>query len=150
VHALRAEIVKEGTPTHNGGNEEPSPTDGGVAPASDGIRVGYTNVRTTVAAHLVDAAIATARGVKLPASKLRLVTVAPPLTGPFWSLPNGSVMIADNPGTGCTEITRPEYLAAVWGLDLRDLPASVLSELTDRERARLAEALLPQDQDGAA
>jgi hypothetical protein len=59
---------------------------------------------------------------------------------------NGRVMAADkqvNPDL--VEITRPEYLAGMWGIDLRDLPEDVLDELTAVEKARLAEQFLPGD-----
>lgn len=148
VAGIGRQLAAEGVGTHNG-DVSPSPANAGIAPTADGVVVADQRIRTIVASDIVPLAVAAGQHHDAaPPIATPLVEHTAPLIGPFWRLPNGATMAASgSPGSGCVEITKVEYLAATWGIEVRDLPAEVLDTLTDAERAQLAPLLLPAGRD---
>lgn len=141
---LVRQVSDERGPVHPGDNVPPSPADGSVARSRDGLAIGERRIRGLDAATLVQAAVHSGQidPERAKPNELRLVETVAPLTGPFWSAPeSGNVFISDTrPNSTCVEVTRAEFLASKWGVDLRDLPAAILAAITDADRARLIAA----------
>lgn len=150
---LRRQIAGEGVRPHSLGPIPPSPADGGIGTSGPGLIVGDVTgallINPIDGAHLVDVAAQAGRSGNIDAltdavtkalDRARMDVPTP--TGRFWrNDEHGAVLISDQPAYGCTEISRPEYLAASWGIELADLPADVLAELSDVERGHLAHKL---------
>ncbi|MBO0822433.1 MAG: hypothetical protein J2P27_01080 [Actinobacteria bacterium] len=132
----------------------PSPADGYVTIGGSTVTVGDTTIHPVNGRQLADRAIRAASDKTVTNEPPKLTTVSPDPEGPFWRHPehgglfNGAqyrTQTRDLNNPSLVEITRAEWLAAQWGLDMRELPQEVLDTLTDRERAKIAEQLLPQD-----
>jgi hypothetical protein len=141
---VRSKITGEGV---RGSHTPPSPMDGSVGVNNGAVIIGERHIVAVNARELVDSAV---RAANTPDESPRVpstVVDRPMWAGRFYrSRTSGSVFPGDkNPNPNdCDEITRAEYLAHAWQINLSDLPKAVLDELNPADRARVAGRVLDE------
>jgi hypothetical protein len=147
--ALQAKLTSEGIALHSTGygSVPPSPANGSIAPVANGVQVGERRIHTIATTDFVTRAVLSGQGVEdVEEPDLDLVAQAEPLTGRFWRVPgNGRIITADHQmSADLVEVSKIEYMASQWGLNLAELPADLLAELEGDDRARVAGRLLDE------
>lgn len=141
---VRKKITAEGV---SNSFTPPSPADGGVGVNGTHVITGEHHIIPLNTRTLVSSAVDAGHQPNTIPTIPAMIVHRPLATGEnvrFWEHPNGNTFIADHQLHECTEISRAEFLARQWKINLSSVPQELLDDLGATDRARVAAQVLDE------